>query len=357
MTVVSDPWDGPHAVPDLTPAHQRSWQPVDLSDVLSGSWEPPAASVGRRADGVGLFYPGKVHTVSSESEAGKTWLALSACLDVITDGGHVLYLDFEDDEGSIVRRLLALQLGADQIRDRFHYVRPTEALGGGINADDLREILTGYRPALCVIDGITEAMTLHGMDPLSNRDIAAFGRLVPRSIADAGPAVVCLDHVVKSSENRGKYALGGVHKLNGLDGAALVMENVKPFGVGLEGLSRVRIAKDRPGQLRKHALTGKESLMWFADLKLNSHAEGFLEVEVVAPTARSEEDFRPSMVMAKISKALEEHGPMPQREILSTVKGRREIARDALALMQRDGYVSRETPHRLLKPFTDGGEA
>jgi hypothetical protein len=45
-------------------AYLRSWQPVDLSDVLDGTWQPLQPTVGLRTDGVGVFYPGKSHTVS-----------------------------------------------------------------------------------------------------------------------------------------------------------------------------------------------------------------------------------------------------------------------------------------------------
>lgn len=336
---------------------KRPWRPVDLTAVLDGTWQAPEPSVGRRSDGPGLFYPGKVHTIASESEAGKTWLMLSACVDEIMAGCTVVYLDFEDDEGGLVSRLLALQVGPEVIRERFIYIRPTEPLGSGIHLDDLRRQLVDRQPTLVVLDGVTEAMTLHGLDPLSNKDIAAFGRLLPRRISETGPAVVCLDHVVKSAEGRGRYALGGVHKLNALDGAAFVLENRKPLGIGLTGITTVRIAKDRPGQLRKLGLPGKDGMFWFADLKLTSHAEGFTEVEVVPPEAMTETEFRPTALMAKISAALSEHGPMPQRQILATVKGRRQYAIDALALLQRDGFVSDSSPHKLLKPFTDGGKS
>ena len=64
-------------------------------------------------------YRGKVHTISSESEAGKTWMALSAAIDEMAEGNHVCYLDFEDDEGGTVSRLLALQVARDMIRNQL----------------------------------------------------------------------------------------------------------------------------------------------------------------------------------------------------------------------------------------------
>ena len=48
---------------------ERSWRKVDLEPVLSHTWKPPEPTVGQRSDGVGLFYPAKVHTIASESEA------------------------------------------------------------------------------------------------------------------------------------------------------------------------------------------------------------------------------------------------------------------------------------------------
>lgn len=64
--------DNVRIVSGPTARENHTWEPVDLADVLDGTWKPPEPTVGRRSDGVGLFYPGKKHTISSESEAGKT---------------------------------------------------------------------------------------------------------------------------------------------------------------------------------------------------------------------------------------------------------------------------------------------
>ena len=59
---------------------------------------------------------------------------------------------------------------------------------------------------------------MHGLDPLKNQD-ALFGTMVTKQLTASGAAAVSLDHVVKDREGRGRYALGAVHKLNGLSGA------------------------------------------------------------------------------------------------------------------------------------------
>jgi hypothetical protein len=328
----------------------RTWRPVDLTSVLDGTWQPPRPTVGARDDGVGLFYPGKCHTVASETEGGKTWFALAACLDEITSGNHVVYIDFEDSEGAVVGRLLTMGAGRDAIRAGFHYLRPAEPLGSGINLDDLRRVITDHHPTLGILDGITEGMVMHGLDPLSNRDCADFGRMLPRRIAEAGAAVASLDHVTKDREGRGRYAIGAVHKLNGLDGAAFTLENRSPFGIGITGKSTIRISKDRPGQLRKHALPSSGGLHWFGDLVMGSRGEDFAEVVIEPPHGR-DETWRPTRLMAQIADALTKHGPLSQRKVCAAVAGNRQSIIDALNYLILDGYVDEASPHKLLKSY------
>lgn len=337
----------------------RTWLPVDLTEALSGAWQAPEATVGRRGDGVGLFYRGKAHTISGESESLKTWLALSAIQHEITEAGeHAVFVDFEDDVGPLVGRLQGMDTPADAIRERFHYVRPEAPLTEVGGRADLESLLMDTRPSLVVIDGVTEGMTLHGLNPLDNRDAAAFGRMLPRTITRAGAAAVSLDHVTKSTEGRGRYSLGAVHKLNGLDGAAYVLDNRKPAGVGMVGRSTVLISKDRPGQLRKHALPASGGLHWFGDLVLDSTIEGFADVSVFAPERDAgASEARPTVLMRRITDVLAEKGkPLSQRQIIALVGGKRDYVIKALTLLTIDGYVTDKTPHELIKPFTEGGQ-
>jgi hypothetical protein len=339
----------------MTENVNRSWQSVDLEAVVSGEWKPPKPSVGGRRDGIGLFYPGKMHTVASESEAGKTWFVIAAAFDELRKGSSVLYIDFEDDENAIVGRLLTFQAQPEWIRERFHYKRPTESVNTVVNLADLMETIETHTPTLAVIDGITEAMAMHGHDPNKNDDIALFAAMLPRKIADTGCATVCLDHVVKAPDSRGRYALGGVHKLNGLDGAAYILENIDPFGVGITGRSTILIAKDRPGQLRVNGLRRKDGLYSFGELAIESHDAGYAEFEIKPAVERTGE-FRPTIVMTKISALLQERGPLSQRMIIDLVGGKSATVRHALALLRIEGYVTEKTPHASVRPYVGEGE-
>jgi hypothetical protein len=272
-------------------------------------------------------------------------------------GWHVLYIDFEDDEGGVIGRLLTLGCSRDKIRNQFLYVRPEHQIGQQ-GTQDLTDLMKTYLPTLAVIDGITEAMNMHGLDPLNNPDCATFGRALPRWLASYGAAVASLDHVVKDREGRGRYAIGGVHKLNGLDGAGYILENRQPFGVGMTGRSTIKIAKDRPGQLRRNALPSGGNLHWYGDLVLESHDESFAEVSVHPPIER-DENFRPTIYMDRIAKALTKAGGSMQSKnmIESAVQGKAAVVRSALDWLIQDGYVSSTAPYKLIKPYVPPKDA
>lgn len=329
---------------------RRSWQPVDLEPVLTGDWQPPQPTVGLRDDGRGIFYPGKGHSIVSETEGGKTWFALCCALDEMHAGNHVLYIDFEDDEGGVVGRLLTLGAGRDTIREFFDYIRPEHPLDS-IGSADIKERIAANQPKLAVIDGITEAMAMHGWDPLNNRDAALFGRLLPRPIAALGPAVAALDHVKKERDG-GRYALGAVHKLNALDGAGYLLENRTPFGVGVTGRSTIKITKDRPGQLRQHGLSSGSGMHWYGDLVLESKGEDLAEISIKPPHA-FDAAFRPTKIMVAISDLLDSKGPLSQRVIRDLIGGRGQTVSRAISLLIADGYVDNKSPHKLLKPFRE----
>lgn len=338
-------WQDVDAAPaDKEPA-PRTWAAQDLTSVLDGSYRPPQPTVGRRDDGVGLFYPGRMNSVASESEAGKTWFALIACLQEINDGNHVLYLDFEDDAGGVVGRLLCLGARPADVLERFHYVRP-ENTPSDIDLLDLATVLE-HSPTLAIVDGVTEGMSLFGLELKDNTDIAKFGRTLLRPLMNSGAAVVTLDHVVKSSENRGRYSLGGVHKLNGLNGVMYMLENRNPFGIGVTGRSTIRVAKDRPGQIRRNGLSHSSGLHWYADLVVKSETQEYAEAHLYAPIQRDEEGRqedeerkRLDGIKRKVLEALKRaKDPVTGKGIEDRVTGRAIDVRRAVAELVDSGQI------------------
>lgn len=363
--------------PTTPTADTTGWGFSDLTPVLDGTHKPAQPDVGARDDGVGMFYPGHVNGITGESEAGKSWVALISCLVEMNRGNTVCYMDFEDSEVGVVSRLLLIGATPDLIASRFLYVRPgttpTPAqLGAFITA------IAERQPSLVIVDGVTEAMVMLGLELKENTEIAKFGRMLLRPLADTGAAVVPLDHVVKNNETRGRYALGGVHKLNAVDGVQYVLEAVRPFGINTEGRSRLRIAKDRPAQIRRHSLPGGRNPMhWYADLVIRSHGADFAEAHLYAPAERSDEPAdvtsaeekrakaeeqeiteREEAVLAALGKATE---PMSKNALEELISGRASVTRRALTRLVHGGRVVAErglrgaTLHRL--PDAKEGES
>ncbi|WP_097867440.1 DnaB-like helicase N-terminal domain-containing protein [Streptomyces sp. rh34] len=342
-------------------AGTSGWDFTDLTSVLDGTHKPVTATVGARDDGIGLFYPGRVNGVQGESEAGKSWLALIAALTEINRGNHVVYIDFEDSEDGVVGRLLLIGALPETVRALFHYVRP----GGGIPPAAMASFVAKVgevRPTLVVVDGVTEAMSLMGLELKDNTEIAKFGRLLLRPLADTGAAVVPLDHVVKNSEGRGRYALGGVHKLNAVDGVQYMLEAIKPFGVNTEGRSRLRIAKDRPAQVRKHALPGgRNPLHWYADLVVKSETDTFADAHIYPPIQHPDDPAEQTDEQQKEAKKLAEieeckgkilaavgkaREPLTKKGIEDRVQGRASTTRQALVALVDDGRLVAEPGSR-----------
>ncbi len=362
MTVLRDvddlddiPWPEASYAADPAATTRPSWEPVDLEPVLSGTWQPAQPTVGRRDDGiVGMLYPGKQHAVIAEPEHGKGWFAVATAVTEMNAGNAVVYIDFEGDEFDVGGRLLTVGALPEVITKRFTYMRPESGITAA-SKSLLRQILGDLRPTFAVIDGTTEAMVMHRLDPLSNADVATFGRRLPGWLAKRGPAVLSTDHLPKSVDNRGRFAIGAQHKLAGLDGAAYVLMNRQPFGIGITGRSTLMITKDRPGQLRRHAVPSGEGQHWFGDLILTSHGADFAEVSIAPPNRSDNARFRPTTLMQRISYAMTlADKPLSKQGIEDRVKGRAADIRTALACLVDEGFVIVEPGargaqmHRLL---------
>lgn len=236
---------------DETDPDIDTWVPIDVSPVLSGDFTPVRPELGMRHDGQAVLYPGKEHSIASEPECGKTWWVLMQVRHVLATGGRVVYTDFEDDEGTIVGRLhRVLGTPAELLGQRtFRYVRP-ETMPRADQYARLLDFGDGLNATLVVLDGVTEGLGLIGGEVNSQESAAMWRRVFVKPAMRLGAATLSTDHVVKKKEDRGRFAIGGQHKLAGLNGAMFKLEQVDVFGQGMRGKSRVLVTKDRNGGLR-----------------------------------------------------------------------------------------------------------
>jgi len=317
------------AVPVGIEHQANGWAPLDLGEVLFGDQVEFVPTLLSRSDGEKLLYPGRTHSFQGEPESLKSWLAQVASAEVLRDGGIVLYLDLEDDPRSVTGRLRDLGCTAQQIHAGLRYVQPNEAPVGR----EMPEQLLDPEPTLVVVDAVTEAMSLFGLDPSDNADAAEFYRLVPRPFTAVGATVVVIDHVTKAGTG-GRWALGAQHKLAAIDGAAYRLETGAPSGRGRKGTAKIFVVKDRNGYIR-----GLAEGTRVAELHLNSETDGSVEAALDPP----ETNFRPTILMERISDVLagEPGERFTRTQVYEGVAGKRSDLQKALNKLVEEGFVAR----------------
>ncbi len=346
------------AVPTNTTTEETSWTPLDLNALLDADNLDdltPAPTVFARSDGHMLLYPQAIHSISGEPGSGKTWAAVLAAAQEFTDGHNVLYIDFEDRVETLISRLRSIGTPDHHIRNHLRYMRPQTALTptGRHALDHAAKDCT-----LAVVDGITEAMTLHGLSLMDNEDVARWLALVPHHIANQGPAVLQIDHVVKNSEARGRYAIGGQHKLAGITGCAYKMLTIRSFGRGNHGQAKLVIDKDKHGRVGPNGATA-------AEIHLDARDPNATEAWIDPPQETSfsaDGEIRPTHLMERVSVYLEHVADATGKQIESAVKGKRDYVRRAVRVLIAEGYVATSdgprgsTLHKSLSAYREADD-
>jgi hypothetical protein len=225
---------------------ESSWIPKEISETDLGEEEPPTML--RREDGNYLLYPGRVNAIFGESESGKTWLALEAIRQELEKNNIVFYIDFEDSARGILNRLKTMKVPTDKFKF-FRYANPDQRLEPGVG-ELMRTEIMAYLPTLIVVDGVNAAMNLMGLDLEKNKDATEFSQRILKPLRVGGAGILTIDHVTKSKDNRGNYAIGAQAKRADIDGAAFAVSVAMPFGRGLDGALDILCTKDRPGFVR-----------------------------------------------------------------------------------------------------------
>lgn len=360
-----DPYaDVPH--PNTEPveaiAEPSSWARIDLTQYLNGTHKAAEATILTRDDGQALIYPGLVHSVHGESESGKSLIMQIECVRQISAGHDVLFLDFESDPESVARRLVEFGAEPADIIEHFDYRQPETNLANVAASADWEAILKNTY-TLAVIDGVTDCLGVFGKSTLDNDDIATWMRKVPKTLAShTGAAVVLIDHVVKDKESRGRFSVGGQQKMNALTGAAYTVEVKEHLGKGSRGVIALRIGKDRPGSIRANCGPFRvgDRTQLAATITIDSTGPGAPVVVIAAPqddTGSHTGGFRPTVLMERVSRFVQDHGSPGVREINAAVTGNKQAIATAIQVLITEGYISvttgtgRAKPHTHIKPY------
>jgi hypothetical protein len=303
--------------PSLVTLRDENEEPTKTSrlpEIINADniFDEPEPSILRRADGHYIFYAGKINALFGESESGKTWIALEAVRQELEKNNTVFYLDFEDSVRGIYNRLNTL--GADLRHFKtFLYSNPSEPLTQGAREALLTRI-DEFKPSLIVVDGVNAAMNVMGLDLEKNKDATSFSQEVLRPMRLHNAAIITIDHVTKSKDNRGNYAIGAQAKRADIDGCAVAVEVEIAFGRGIDGALALKVTKDRPGFVRAICQEGKN--LGVANIK--ALELGGIKITLEGATV---EVFTLEKKMEQVSQFMADHGvEMNKNEIAKRLR-------------------------------------
>jgi KaiC/GvpD/RAD55 family RecA-like ATPase len=274
-----------------------SWIPKEIGDYeLEADVQPTML---KREDGNFILYPGKINAIFGESESGKTWVALEAVRQELVAGNTVFYIDFEDSARGILNRLKTLKTPTERFK-AFLYANPDSPHTPAVS-EALMASLAEFKPSLIVVDGVNAAMNLMGLDLEKNKDATHFSQTILRPLRTFGSGILTIDHVTKSKDTRGNYAIGAQAKRADIDGVAVSVSVEQPFGRGIDGALSLTVTKDRPGFVRAICPDAKT----LGIVNLRSVADGGITVSISGGTViLSSNEQR----MEQVSQFLERHG-------------------------------------------------
>jgi len=348
-------------VPDIDadhiePAKERSsWYPRPLD--LDGEIDQLVPEFLARVDGHRLFYKGKINAVLGESESGKTWVALLGVKQALDVAERVIYLDFEDSGKGILARLRSMGVENAKFKD-FIYANPDQNLTLEERMD-LVDALSEFQPDWIIVDGVNAAMTLLNLELTSNRDATFFSQQLLRPLAQSGAGVITIDHVPKSKDNRGDYAIGAQAKRADINGSAIAVSVSKPFGRGMTGELNLKVTKDRPGSLREHSKDAK----FAGKVILKSDASGKVMMNIQNPQMGEEGQIKPTHLMEAVSRLLEGASmPLSKSAVIKETTGKTESVMIAIKCLIEENFIEIENGSRnslnlkLLKPYRESKE-
>jgi hypothetical protein len=184
--------------------------------------------------------------------AGKTFWALWQAKAVMEDGGHVIYIHFEEpNPAGTISRLLHMGADREMIRKQFHWPENRPWTRGEMEREVER---LSDPPALAVLDGINAACGDHGWDVSVASSVGAYRSMFVHPLTSVDCAVLSLGHPVKAPGRQTEsYSYGAAGWLNDVDGVSYRLKASKdhPIAKKKEGSSALYSVKDRYGDVNE----------------------------------------------------------------------------------------------------------
>lgn len=286
-----------------------------------------------------VLYPGNVHLVIGEPGAGKSLFCAAITAERLSLGQHVLWLDYEQGWRRVLRRLMAFGCTDHQLATQLHRVHNP----AGAPSPDVVQAFEGV--ALVIADAFTGMLSAVGGSSNSDVDCEGIFRAFLRPFAAQGAAVAAVDHVAKSTEHRGRWAVGSQRKLGGTQ-VALGFEAFSRFRIGHTNRAKLTVAKDTDGAILPQDFVLEASMAWRMEPRQAESGE--------AP-------WLPTALMQKVADYLSaQHEPVSKATVQRDVRGNAAYLRKAIEALIDLGHITqaaganRATMLTLEKPYEAG---
>ncbi len=296
----------------------------------------------------GVLPAGVLALLHAEAGAGKTFVAVSMGLAVAADvpwhgetvdGGPVVWLAAEAAYDVADRAAAWQALHPDADPSGFLTVPGGVALNSDQQVAELLAALRPVQPALIVVD--TLALSIPGSDENSAADIGEVLGRIRWLIAETGATVLLVHHDGHNNAGRARGSSA------------------------LPGAVDTRLSVSKPSH-GVHRLTCKKqrSAPEFAPITFRLVEAGGESAHGVPRVALQRDDsssdgWRPTVLMERVSRALEQHVELTTRQLREHVSGRREYVKQAADQLVAEGYVEIVSGprggqvHRVVAPFRD----
>lgn len=292
---------------------------ADMQAVLDGEADVILPNLAPRDDrATCLLYAPGINWIDGEPGRGKSMLAMWWTYRELLAGNSVVYVQFEGEGNKHQFGARLKQMGLTDA-SRVHYIHrsgpwsPTELA-------ELRAIFTEHKPTLVVVDSVASAMGVEGLDPESNKDVEQWKSAIPAWATAVGAAFLAVDHLPKNPDNRGRYSIGAQRKLGIADVSYRLLMH-QEAGLGQTGYGKLEVMKDREG-----ALGSFQEGRVIAEVSIASESRGDtydLRVGLAPPgTVTGSSANGPTWYMERVSREVEDHGPLGKVELRTRI-GRR----------------------------------
>ena len=213
----------------------------------------------------------------------------------------------------------------------IHYIAP-EAPPTSADLDDILD--AGV--SLVVLDSAIGGYALSDLDDWKRLDAEKFARAWLDPLSEANVTTLVIDHVVKNSDGRGKFAIGSERKLGQVD-VHLGLHVVREFSRGGSGLVRIDTKKDRPGFLVRPAA---------AELELESDPETHAISWALRAASSGDEQasgWKPTVLMDRVLEHFARNPePISRHALAQAIRGKRQFIWRAVEELLADGRLDQE---------------